>query len=129
GWHRAGAAGLAGPRAARPDRGSRAALAEPGDTSPDGADRGGPRRGSRPMGGRRLRPPPDRPPDPAGGLGVWAVDGFAAREIDPLGPRVLAMANSGTTVAAMANRLRLGARQLHRRCLPVFGYGPRRLSR
>ena len=39
------------------------------------------------------------------------------------------MANSGTTVAAMADRLGLGARQLHRRCLPVFGYGPRRLSR
>jgi len=67
--------------------------------------------------------------DPVEGLDTWAVDGFAAREIDPLGPRVLAMANSGTTVAAMADRLGLGARQLHRRCLPVFGYGPRRLSR
>jgi len=67
--------------------------------------------------------------DPVGGLDTWAIDGFAAREIDPLGPRVLAMANSGTTVAAMADRLGLGARQLHRRCLPVFGYGPRRLSR
>ena len=67
--------------------------------------------------------------DAVGGLDTWAVDGFAAREIDPLGPRVLAMANSGTTVAAMADRLGLGARQLHRRCLPVFGYGPRRLSR
>jgi AraC-like DNA-binding protein len=29
----------------------------------------------------------------------------------------------------MADQLGLSARQLHRRCLPVFGYGPRRLSR
>jgi AraC-like DNA-binding protein len=67
--------------------------------------------------------------DPVVALDAWAADGFAAREIDPLGRRVLAMANSGTSVAVMADCLGLGPRQLHRRCLPVFGYGPRRLSR
>jgi AraC-like DNA-binding protein len=39
------------------------------------------------------------------------------------------MAGTGTPVAAMADRLGLGTRALHRRCLPVFGYGPRRLAR
>jgi len=29
----------------------------------------------------------------------------------------------------MADQLGLSERQLHRRCLPVFGYGPRRLAR
>ena len=48
---------------------------------------------------------------------------------DPLGPRVLALASAGAPVAVMADRLGLSTRQLHRRCLPVFGYGPRRLSR
>ena len=32
-------------------------------------------------------------------------------------------------MAVMAGRLGMGTRQLHRRCLPAFGYGPRRLSR
>jgi AraC-like DNA-binding protein len=67
--------------------------------------------------------------DPVAALDAWAVDGLAARDVDPLGPRVLAMATRGSAVAAMADRLGLGPRQLHRRCLPVFGYGPRRLSR
>jgi AraC-like DNA-binding protein len=67
--------------------------------------------------------------DPAAALEAWAVQRFAARDVDPLGPRVLAMASHGTPVAAMADRLGLGSRQLHRRCLPVFGYGPRRLAR
>jgi AraC-like DNA-binding protein len=67
--------------------------------------------------------------DPVGALEAWAVERFASRDVDPLGPRVLAMASTGTSVASMADRLGLGARQLHRRCLPVFGYGPRRLAR
>jgi AraC-like DNA-binding protein len=67
--------------------------------------------------------------DPVAALEAWAVERFAARDVDPLGQRVLAMASTGTPVAAMADRLGLGARQLHRRCLPVFGYGPRRLAR
>lgn len=48
---------------------------------------------------------------------------------DRLGPRVLSLAAAATPVADMADRLGLSARQLHRRCLPLFGYGPRHLSR
>jgi AraC-like DNA-binding protein len=62
-------------------------------------------------------------------LEAWAVGRAAWRNVDPLGSRVLKMANAGTPVAGMADRLGLSARQLHRRCVPVFGYGPRRLSR
>jgi len=36
---------------------------------------------------------------------------------------------AGTSVAAMADDLGLGARHLHRRCLAAFGYGPKVLSR
>lgn len=67
--------------------------------------------------------------DPVAALEAWAVERAASRPADPLGPRVLGMAAAGTAVAAMADRLGLSARQLHRRCLPVFGYGPQRLAR
>jgi AraC-like DNA-binding protein len=68
--------------------------------------------------------------DPVAALTDWAVRRTAALgPVDPLGPRVLSMAADGTPVAEMAGRLGLGARQLHRRCLPLFGYGPRHLSR
>jgi AraC-like DNA-binding protein len=67
--------------------------------------------------------------DPVAALAAWAVERAASHEVDPLGPRVLAMARTGTAVAAMADLLGLSSRQLHRRCLPVFGYGPRRLAR
>lgn len=67
--------------------------------------------------------------DPVAALEAWAVERSASCDVDPLGPRVLAMARTGTPVAAMADRLGLSPRHLHRRCLPVFGYGPRRLSR
>ena len=67
--------------------------------------------------------------DPAGALQAWAAGRLAAREVDLLGPRVLALARTGAPVAVMAERLGLSPRQLHRRCLPVFGYGPRLLSR
>lgn len=67
--------------------------------------------------------------DPAAALESWAVTTSAGRPVDPLGPRVLMLAETGTPVAAMADRLGLSARHLHRRCLPIFGYGPRRLSR
>jgi transcriptional regulator GlxA family with amidase domain len=39
------------------------------------------------------------------------------------------MAKAGTPIAVMAERLCISPRQLHRRCLPAFGYGPRHLSR
>lgn len=62
-------------------------------------------------------------------LESWAVERATAYPVDPIGPRVLAMAHSGTPVSVMADRLGISARQLHRRCLPVFGYGPRHLAR
>jgi AraC-like DNA-binding protein len=67
--------------------------------------------------------------DPVAALEAWALQHAAAREPDPLGPRLLGMAAAGTPVAEMASRTGLSARQLHRRCLPLFGYGPRRLAR
>ncbi len=67
--------------------------------------------------------------DPVGGLEAWAAELAASRDVDPLGNRVLEMAAAGLPVAAMADELGLSARQLHRRCLPIFGYGPRRLAR
>ena len=67
--------------------------------------------------------------DPVTALEAWAAGRAGTREPDPLGRRVLGMAAAGTPVAAMAERTGLSARQLHRRCLPLFGYGPRRLAR
>jgi AraC-like DNA-binding protein len=66
---------------------------------------------------------------PVAALERWAAERAASRATDPLGPRVMAMAAAGAPVATIADQLGLSARQLHRRCLPVFGYGPRRLAR
>ncbi|MEP7024642.1 MAG: helix-turn-helix domain-containing protein [Actinomycetota bacterium] len=66
--------------------------------------------------------------DPAAALAAW-VAGTAGQQADPFGPRVHAMARRGAAVTQMADRLGLSERQLRRRCLPVFGYGPRRLGR
>ncbi|HEV3123042.1 MAG TPA: helix-turn-helix domain-containing protein [Candidatus Dormibacteraeota bacterium] len=67
--------------------------------------------------------------DPVATLEAWAVDRAASSEVDPLGPRVLRMAAAGTSVTVIAERLGLSTRHLHRRCLPIFGYGPLRLAR
>lgn len=66
--------------------------------------------------------------DPAA-LGRWMVQRAASRPVDPLGVPVFSMASAGVPVAVMADRLGISPRQLHRRCLPVFGYGPLRLAR
>lgn len=68
-------------------------------------------------------------PTPATALEAWVVERVADTPVDPFGPRLLSMAREGVTVATMAERLGIEARQLHRRCLPTFGYGPRRLAR
>lgn len=39
------------------------------------------------------------------------------------------MATAGMSVAAMAEQAGINVRQVHRRCLVHFGYGPRRLAR
>ncbi|MQS09565.1 helix-turn-helix transcriptional regulator, partial [Streptomyces alkaliphilus] len=54
----------------------------------------------------------------------------AAPPLDPLLLEVArAAARPGLRVAALAERLGLGERRLHRRCLAAFGYGPRMLHR
>ena len=67
--------------------------------------------------------------DPAAALQAWTAAQLVTREVDVLGRRVVALAATGTPVAVMADRLGLSPRQLHRRCLPLFGYGPRLLAR
>ncbi|MQA80633.1 MAG: helix-turn-helix domain-containing protein [Streptosporangiales bacterium] len=48
---------------------------------------------------------------------------------DPLLRRVVACTRSGLPVASIADRVGLSERQLHRRCLPAFGYGAKTLTR
>ncbi|MGW3911264.1 helix-turn-helix domain-containing protein [Streptomyces sp. NPDC005070] len=48
---------------------------------------------------------------------------------DPLLRHVVAALEAGRPVAETADRLGLGARQLHRRSLAAFGYGPKTLAR
>lgn len=67
--------------------------------------------------------------DPGGGLQSWLLQRAGRLPLDPWGSRVLTLTRSGLPVAAIAGRLGISARQLHRRCLPVFGYGPARLAR
>jgi AraC-like DNA-binding protein len=68
--------------------------------------------------------------NPVTALTAWAARRVREQEpLEPLGSRVLAMVSGGTPVAVMADRLGFGARQLHRRCLPLFGYGPGHLAR
>lgn len=65
--------------------------------------------------------------EPGRALRDWAAS--RTDRLDATGPRVLSMARAGLGVAAMADELGCSARQLHRRCLPLFGYGPQRLGR
>ncbi len=71
----------------------------------------------------------DDPAGPAAALEAWVAEAVTAGGVDPIGPRVHALAGRGVPVAAMADRLGLSERRLRRRCLPLFGYGPRRLAR
>jgi AraC-like DNA-binding protein len=48
---------------------------------------------------------------------------------DPLAATVTALLDTGHTVAGTAHRVGLGPRQLHRRSLHAFGYGPKTLAR
>jgi AraC-like DNA-binding protein len=67
--------------------------------------------------------------DPAGTLTGWLAERLATCQVAALGRRVFSLAEAGLPVSAMADRLGLSERQLHRRCLPLFGYGPRHLAR
>jgi AraC-like DNA-binding protein len=63
---------------------------------------------------------------PAAALASWAR---SARTVDPFGEHVRALLDGGSTVSEVAAAVGYSPRQLHRRLLPVFGYGPQRLSR
>ncbi|MFF2746534.1 helix-turn-helix domain-containing protein [Kitasatospora sp. NPDC058048] len=69
-------------------------------------------------------------PDPAAALEALALR--LAAEAPPEDPLIRAVAASlaaGRSVAATAGTVGLGARQLHRRSLTAFGYGPKTLAR
>jgi AraC-like DNA-binding protein len=66
---------------------------------------------------------------PARALADWQSERITERQPDPLGPRVFAMAAGGVPISDMADTTGLSVRQLHRRCLTLFGYGPRYLAR
>jgi AraC-like DNA-binding protein len=53
----------------------------------------------------------------------------AATEWDPAAPRLLELVARGERVAAVADALGWSERQLHRRSLDAFGYGPKVLQR
>lgn len=62
-------------------------------------------------------------------LAGWLASRAARTEIDPFGARVLYLTRRGSDVDAIAALLSMGARQVHRRCLTTFGYGPKMLAR
>lgn len=69
-------------------------------------------------------------PDPTAALEAVALRRSAAAEPpDPLLRAVVDTLEAGRTVAATADAVGLGARQLHRRSLDAFGYGPKTLAR
>ncbi|GAA2565834.1 MULTISPECIES: helix-turn-helix transcriptional regulator [Streptomyces] len=69
-------------------------------------------------------------PDPATGLERAALSRAAdTGPPDPLLARIVTALDAGRPVAATADALGIGARQLHRRSLAAFGYGPKTLAR
>ncbi|MFF9485176.1 helix-turn-helix domain-containing protein [Streptomyces sp. NPDC014676] len=68
--------------------------------------------------------------DPAHGLEDLALRRAAETPPpDPLLGRLVTALDAGRPVAATADELGVGARQLHRRSLAAFGYGPKTLAR
>lgn len=80
---------------------------------------------------RRLTARVNSVADPTSGLEEVALERAAnlRRRPDPLLRQVVAALDAGRPVAATADELGLGARQLHRRSLAAFGYGPKTLAR
>lgn len=76
---------------------------------------------------RRLRDRIDGSPDPGTALEEIALE--RAAPPDPLLHTLVAALDAGRPVAVAADELGLGARQLHRRSLVAFGYGPKTLAR
>ncbi|MEU5187513.1 helix-turn-helix domain-containing protein [Streptomyces klenkii] len=79
---------------------------------------------------RRFAERVDRAPDPAAALEELALRLAAdAPPPDPLLRAVVASLEAGRSVTATAGSVSLGTRQLHRRSLTAFGYGPKTLAR
>jgi len=79
---------------------------------------------------RRLTARVNTAADPASGLEELALRLAADTEPpDPLLRHLVSALDEGRPVAATADQLGLGARQLHRRSLAAFGYGPKTLAR
>jgi AraC-like DNA-binding protein len=69
-------------------------------------------------------------PDRAGAVESVAADRLRlAGGPDRVVRAVAALLRAGQPVATTAETVGLSARQLHRRCLPAFGYGPKTLAR
>ncbi|MFB6816569.1 DUF6597 domain-containing transcriptional factor [Streptomyces sp. NPDC056347] len=69
-------------------------------------------------------------PEPVAALEALALRRAARTEApDPLMRHVAERLGAGRSVAETARRAGLGARQLHRRSLTAFGYGPKTLAR
>lgn len=79
---------------------------------------------------RRLTERVDGAADPVSALEEVALERAAdADPPDPLLRGVVAALDAGRPVATVADELGLSARQLHRRSLAAFGYGPKMLAR
>jgi AraC-like DNA-binding protein len=79
---------------------------------------------------RRLTARLDAAADPVSALEEVALDWAAGAEPpDPLLRELVAALDAGRPVAAVADELGLGARQLHRRSLAAVGYGAKTLAR
>ncbi|MER6121329.1 helix-turn-helix transcriptional regulator [Streptomyces sp. NPDC001795] len=79
---------------------------------------------------RRLTGRVDAAADPSTALEEIALDRAGrTADPDPLLRALVAALDAGRSVAATADELGLGARQLHRRSLAAFGYGPKTLAR
>ncbi|MFF0090005.1 DUF6597 domain-containing transcriptional factor [Streptomyces canus] len=76
---------------------------------------------------RRLRSRVEKAPDPATALEEIALE--RATPPDPVLHALVAALDAGRPVATTADELGLEARQLHRRSLVAFGYGPKTLAR
>ncbi|MFI6245655.1 helix-turn-helix domain-containing protein [Streptomyces sp. NPDC051016] len=76
---------------------------------------------------RRLTARVDGADDPGAALEQIALDRAVPR--DPLLSRLVEALDAGRAVAATADELGIGTRQLHRRSLVSFGYGPKTLAR
>ncbi|MEV6382341.1 helix-turn-helix domain-containing protein [Streptomyces sp. NPDC051773] len=79
---------------------------------------------------RRLTARVNAADDPANGLEEVVLE--RAAEVgrpDPVLRQVVDALGAGRAVATTADELGLGARQLHRRSLTAFGYGPKTLAR